>query len=286
MTSSTTNDLLSVWGSSASDVWAVGQNGVALHYDGSVWTVESPAGAGYLPTVTGSGPNDVWTTDSGSNIYHFDGTGWHSVPALVPGGTIFLGLAAPAPGVLWVAGFQPPSAGAIDTVVLYPSNGVTLGTPQHGTAIFLSNNWANTTAVLAASATDVWVGSGPNSHSDGVTLASVTGRFGRSYWRAPTGEIFAGTLGPSVDVLSGGTWTPSNTGTAGLTAGVWGTSATRVFAAAYLSGTNAGEVRVYNGLGWANEPIPAGTVSLYGVYAAPTGEVFAVGRAGTILKGP
>jgi hypothetical protein len=35
MTSGTTNDLNGVWGSSSSDVFAVGYNGTILHYDGS-----------------------------------------------------------------------------------------------------------------------------------------------------------------------------------------------------------------------------------------------------------
>jgi hypothetical protein len=38
MDSGTTEDLYGVWGSSASDVFAVGWNGTILHYDGSTWT--------------------------------------------------------------------------------------------------------------------------------------------------------------------------------------------------------------------------------------------------------
>jgi hypothetical protein len=38
--SGTTQDLWSVWGTSASDVWAVGWNGTILHYNG---TIEFPS---------------------------------------------------------------------------------------------------------------------------------------------------------------------------------------------------------------------------------------------------
>jgi hypothetical protein len=37
--SGTTQDLLSVWGNSASDVWAVGSDaGTILHYNGTAWS--------------------------------------------------------------------------------------------------------------------------------------------------------------------------------------------------------------------------------------------------------
>ena len=38
MTSGTTEELNGVWGSSGSDVFAVGYDGLILHYNGSSWT--------------------------------------------------------------------------------------------------------------------------------------------------------------------------------------------------------------------------------------------------------
>ncbi|MFC1926945.1 hypothetical protein ACFLWV_04270, partial [Chloroflexota bacterium] len=38
MTSGTLDDLWGVWGSSSTDVFAVGDNGTILQYDGSDWT--------------------------------------------------------------------------------------------------------------------------------------------------------------------------------------------------------------------------------------------------------
>jgi hypothetical protein len=41
MVSPTGQNLLDIWGTSGSDVYAVGDGGI-LHYDGSTWTFSSP----------------------------------------------------------------------------------------------------------------------------------------------------------------------------------------------------------------------------------------------------
>lgn len=61
-----------VWGSSVSDVWAVGINGTLLHFDGTSWTNVSAPSAGHVVSVSGTGPNDVWFAGS-SFIWHWDG---------------------------------------------------------------------------------------------------------------------------------------------------------------------------------------------------------------------
>jgi hypothetical protein len=38
MTSGTGAHLMSVWGTSSNDVYAVGSNGTILHYDGTAWS--------------------------------------------------------------------------------------------------------------------------------------------------------------------------------------------------------------------------------------------------------
>ena len=39
-------DLNAIWGNSGSDVFAVGDNGTIVHYDGNKWNVEIPVNAG------------------------------------------------------------------------------------------------------------------------------------------------------------------------------------------------------------------------------------------------
>ena len=53
-----------IWGSGPNDVWAVGEHGTLLHYDGKSWRLSSgafpPGKRPHLYSVWGSGPSDVW----------------------------------------------------------------------------------------------------------------------------------------------------------------------------------------------------------------------------------
>ncbi|AKU95957.1 hypothetical protein AKJ09_02621 [Labilithrix luteola] len=61
----TTANLNAIWGASPSDIWAVGDKGVALHYDGSGWTRIKVAGLDEsrrpdLTAVWMPSPGHVW----------------------------------------------------------------------------------------------------------------------------------------------------------------------------------------------------------------------------------
>jgi hypothetical protein len=82
--------LYGVWGSSTSDVWAVGGNedgtqprSALLHHDGDHWTnVPLPEGANnrQLFKVWGLAADDVWACGQAGLVMHFDGTQWSVVP--------------------------------------------------------------------------------------------------------------------------------------------------------------------------------------------------------------
>lgn len=69
------NWLYSVWGSSATDVWAVGQHGAVLHYNGSEWKLQQ-LDVKALSDVWGTAANDVYTCGSGGAIFNYNGTSW------------------------------------------------------------------------------------------------------------------------------------------------------------------------------------------------------------------
>jgi len=69
-----------IWGSSASDVFAVGNAGTAYHYDGSQWTSINTGVSTDLYSVWGSGPNDVYVAGASLTMRHFNGTQWSAVP--------------------------------------------------------------------------------------------------------------------------------------------------------------------------------------------------------------
>ncbi len=72
------NALFKVWGSSASDVYVVGQRGGVLHYDGNTWTEQLVGASEDLISVWGTGPDLVVAVGGrGSGIVSlFDGTSW------------------------------------------------------------------------------------------------------------------------------------------------------------------------------------------------------------------
>src|SRR6185503_18445022 len=96
--------LYGVWGSSASDVYAVGHatdtsgNQVPLvyHNDGTAWTEASPSlpagwSGAHLYGVWGSSAADVYAVGEGDGpggalVYHNDGTGWSEAALSLPAG--------------------------------------------------------------------------------------------------------------------------------------------------------------------------------------------------------
>ncbi|MEW5735642.1 MAG: glycosyl hydrolase [Thermodesulfobacteriota bacterium] len=75
-----------IWGSSDQDIFAVGDQGTILHYDGSAWTGMTTKTPYNLYGVWGSAPNDVWAVGGAppptgmetwhNIILHYDGTKW------------------------------------------------------------------------------------------------------------------------------------------------------------------------------------------------------------------
>src|SRR2546422_11724983 len=70
------NHLRSAWGSASNDVWAVGDRGTILHWDGGEWSASASGTENYLYSVWGSASNDVWVVDERGTILHWDSTGW------------------------------------------------------------------------------------------------------------------------------------------------------------------------------------------------------------------
>ena len=79
MTSGTTNNLNGVWGSSGSDVFAVGDSGTILHYDGTAWSAVASPTANNLNSVWGSSATDAFAVGDNGTILHYDGLHWSTV---------------------------------------------------------------------------------------------------------------------------------------------------------------------------------------------------------------
>jgi hypothetical protein len=107
----TTTTLYGIWGAAPNDLWAVGgmpgSSSVALHFDGTQWTVASPLITG--PTgaffkVWGSAADDVFICGEGGLVLHYDGKSWSSQPTGLPQSTTLFTIAGRAHNDVYAVG--------------------------------------------------------------------------------------------------------------------------------------------------------------------------------------
>lgn len=117
--------LLSVWGSSATDVYAVGGphgntgfNALVMHFDGTSWRRLDAGNTDTYWWAHGTGRDDVWMTGENGRISHFDGTAFKHYASGTTA-TIFGVWAASANDVWAVGGTPEASSGQPNDVLLH-----------------------------------------------------------------------------------------------------------------------------------------------------------------------
>jgi hypothetical protein len=78
MTTNTSAKLHGVGGSSATDVFAVGEGGIILHYDGTKWSIMTSPTVNQLRAVWAYSENDVFAAGDYGVVLHNDGTAWEA----------------------------------------------------------------------------------------------------------------------------------------------------------------------------------------------------------------
>ena len=167
--------VLSLWGSSNNDVWAVGERGLVLHYNGHQWgPVRDAEATGDLLRVTGRSRRDVWAVGA-REVIHFDGAHWGRLP--LPAGTTGRDVAGTWPDDVWVVG----------------SGGVQR---YHGGA------WASVDAQISAP-TGVWSDGDEVWVTGAVTGGAAIARFAGGAWTTKQfpGSSLAGLWGERRDYL-------------------------------------------------------------------------------------
>ena len=195
-----------VWGSSATDVYAVGGAGTLLHYDGTAWTTLTSGTTAPLRAVWGASPADVFAAGNGGVVLHFDGTNWN-----------------------------PLGSGTTTTLMaLWGTSGSEVYALNSGGALFRYNgsgwsalgaNPALSSRLLAGtSGSDLYaVGSGGMRRWDGSTWTAIAnGSSGVMYgiWVSGSNHLYAvGSLGTVLQGLRGATvevtgagWTATSQG--------------------------------------------------------------------------
>ncbi len=104
--------LIGVWGSSANDVWAVGQKNryqsLIMHWDGKSWAYVDHPEQGPLNHIYGTAPKDIWAVGEKGAVLHYQNGTWDSVAH----GRTTLGLKG-----VWATADHVWAVGALGTVL-------------------------------------------------------------------------------------------------------------------------------------------------------------------------
>jgi hypothetical protein len=295
--SSTTSALCAIWGSGPDDVWAVGDGGMTVHWDGASWsTVWNPTHGpeGGPPVVTyvqltglwGAAPDDVWAVGGGA-LLHWNGTSW--------------ALGSPPPvgdyyhprGMNAVWGSSSTDAWMVGDYGLTAHwNGVSwvvVPNPLTGTDRGLSNVWGT-------GPSDVWaVGpSGTILHWNGSSWAyavSWTNADLYGIWGTGPNDVWATGISGTVLHWDGSAWSSVTNPLAGdgmaAFAGAWGTASDDVWVFGRGRWDEAalgyyGNIMHWDGSAWSLPPDPwsNGASSVRGMWGSGPGDVWSVGWFG------
>jgi hypothetical protein len=253
-----------------------------------------------LTTVHGTAADNVFaiaTTPFSSFpsphlLLRFDGTQWTNTRVSFPNGEVPTGVFAVAPDKVYAA---TRTDQATTVYVISLANGTWTSKPLISRKVQHFNSGISSTGLWVFSPTNIYVADFGVWQTDGVKV-TVLGTLSSSYtvnlWGTGTNTIFEATpTGNSIDVgiwngdASPSDWSTANTGFNGWLGGITGTAANRVF----VTGTNNPKTKSvvisYDGIGTTQQEMPDGVTNLAGIWAASTGEVFAVGGSGAIVKG-
>jgi uncharacterized protein YjdB len=266
----TTLPLEDLRGTSASDVFAVGDGGRVLHYDGTTWSTSFSSLDFLHMDVWGSTEHDVYVVGHAAKVLHYDGTFW----SLVTSGMSDM-LSA-----VW--GASP------DDVFAVSWDGTIVHFDGAGWSAMDSDNTLGLHHVWGISASDVYaVGADRVLHYDGASWTWTEpgpGRNIESVWGASETDIYAAGVGGDVFHYDGNNWTHVAWGAPIIINDIWGSSNTDMY---FAGADTAGNAAIFHNDGtnvWTLVRSPA-VPGLNGIWGAPTGEVFVTGSAGTILRG-
>jgi len=79
MQSNSSEWLYDVWGRSPSDIYAAGDGGTILHYDGAAWTAQRSGGTEKFRSLTGFGKY-VFVSGENGVVFYSSGRGWSQLP--------------------------------------------------------------------------------------------------------------------------------------------------------------------------------------------------------------
>lgn len=265
-----------VWGSASDDVFAVGELGRILHYDGNAWSRMPDVDEAELMAVWGSGPTDVYAVGhvTGTNwrsISYYDGNDWGFQPTGRPTG--------------WFGTFRGVWGMSDGVIVAVGDGGLIIHHKDNAWSHTYTDNRRQLLAVWGSAAEDIYaVGArGELVHYDGQGWSSVESGVDAvltGIWGTSGNDIYVVGHDYTHGIIlhwDGHEWQSLNLTAPHPQYAVWGNGAGNVFAV----GDN-GMVLHSDGNNWTTLATPT-TECLTSVWGSSGTDVFAVGTRGTIL---
>jgi hypothetical protein len=271
----TAQTMYAVGGRSRSDVYAVGNAGSILHFDGSQWqTMTSNTTAalrGVWVSPTTAEVFAVGVNGSTGTIVRYDGSAWSEVVTGAPADF----------SAVWGSGpLDVFAVGGTGLVYHYTGSWQSVPNPM---ASDTGSRWL--TAVWGTSATNVYAvgerssGTVSAMRYDGISWTAVSiGNRLRGIWGTGPADIYAVGYNGGVFHFDGNAWTSVSVGVTWAFHEVWGTDPANVFAV----GEGLHAVMHFNGTAWS--PLDVGTTPLTSLWGAPTGQAFATGGSNAIVR--
>jgi hypothetical protein len=292
------NDLKGVWGSSSSDVYAVGNLGTILHYNGNAWTgvligTDDLFGVWGSPSRDSNGnANDIYAVGEDGAILHYNGSAWASLTSSSP--STFYGVWGSSATDVYVVGaggtilhfngtaWIPLSSGTTNDIQAIWGSSTTdvyavgsAGTILHfdgtawspqnsGTTMNLHSVWGSSSTDTSGHANDVYVA------SDLIQLVQNDENY------------FSASLHYDGTGWSLVTPTPYTASNFSNFYAIWGSSSSDILAA------GDSVVGVYNGTYWTMNSEPLNPVPAFpyfqilGIWGSSSTDVYAVGASGLI----
>lgn len=223
VTSPTTEDLFVAFALAKDDAWACGRNGTLLHYDGSAWSLVTSPSTNLVTALWGSAKNSVWAVTQAGEILFYNGINWSSVPS--PTTLALKALWGSSPNSIWAVG------GDFSHNVFLHFNGITwthIPSP--------SPTYQEIFGIWGSAANDIWAVGGTTGnavifHYDGTSWSQVPTATNPGYlwciWGSGPTNLWAAS--GQFFHFSGGVW-KGDSSVPGVIRSLWGSDENHAWA--------------------------------------------------------
>lgn len=275
-----------VWGSSSTDVFAVGKAGLVMRYQGGGWSKMGNTTTMDLEGVWGASASQIFAVGDVGDLF-FDGSSWQSSgynQSFVDvwgaaGGTLVFGISSVSP--YNQIRYKQISAGSAYWSSVVISN----LTQESLNALWLLSDGelfavGDNGTIVRCKSSSCTTGSG--SGTGWTVMTSGTTSHLTDVWGFSSTEVFAVGLGGTILRYDGTSWSKMTTGTSTYFYGVWGSSPSDVYAVGHPLFKQDESIFHYDGVSWSKMPPPKVSYP-NAVWGASATEVFVVGNF-NILK--